>query len=128
LPPISLDGGTAESRYLLEPADRWTPEKIFDRNWALTVLERVLTRLRASVQEEGKGEQFDHLKVYLTGEDVAMSYHELGATLGMTEGAVKVAVHRLRRRYRDLLYDEIAQTVPTAEEVDLELQYLVEAL
>ena len=127
-PPISLDGTTAEDRYRREPPDPWTPEKIFDRNWALTLLGRVLARLRTDLHSEGKGELFDHLKVYLAGEQGALSYHELGTALGMSEGAVKVAVHRLRRRYRDLLYDEIAQTVSTQEEIDLELQYLMESV
>ena len=127
-PPISLDATTAEERYSREPADPWTPEKIFDRNWALTLLDRVLTRLRTDLHAEGKGELFDHLKVYLSGEQGAPSYHEAGTALGMSEGAVKVAVHRLRRRYRDLLYDEIAQTVSTQEEIALELQYLMESV
>jgi RNA polymerase sigma-70 factor (ECF subfamily) len=127
-PPISLDATTAEERYKHEPADPWTPEKIFDRNWALTLLGRVLERLRTDLHAEGKGELFDHLKVYLSGEQGAPSYHALGTALGMSEGAVKVAVHRLRRRYRDVLYDEIAQTVSTPEEVELELQYLMESV
>jgi RNA polymerase sigma-70 factor (ECF subfamily) len=126
--PISLDAAMAEDRYKLEPPDPWTPEKIFDRNWALTLLGRVLERLRTDLHAEGKGELFDHLKVYLAGEQGAPSYREIGAALGMSEGAVKVAVHRLRRRYRDLLYDEIAQTVSTQEEVELELQYLMESV
>jgi len=127
-PQISLDGVTAEDRYLREPADRWTPEKVFDRNWALTVLDRVFRRLRTDLQAEGKGELFQHLHVYLTGEEGRVVYSEVGATLGISEGAVKVAVHRMRRRYRDLLHQEIAHTVVTADEVELELQYLIAAL
>ena len=127
-PPISLDVATAEDRYVREPADPLTPERIFDRNWALAVLDRVLNRLRAELHEAGKDDLFENLKGYLTGDQAAGSYHVVGASLGLTEGALKVAVHRLRRRYRALLYDEIAQTVATPEEVELELQYLIEAI
>jgi RNA polymerase sigma-70 factor (ECF subfamily) len=127
-PQASLDSTNAEDRYLREPVDHWTPEKAFDRNWALTVLDRVFGRLRTDVQAEGKGELFEHLKVYLTGDGDGVLYSKVGVTLGMSEGAVKVAVHRMRRRYRDLLHQEIAQTVATADEVELELQYLIAAL
>jgi RNA polymerase sigma factor (sigma-70 family) len=127
-PPISLDAAIAEDRYVREPVDPLTPERIFDRNWALAVLDRVLNRLRAELHEAGKDNLFENLKVYLTGEQAAGSYQEVGAGLGLSEGALKVAVHRLRRRYRALLYDEIAQTVATPEEVELELQYLIAAI
>jgi DNA-directed RNA polymerase specialized sigma24 family protein len=127
-PQISLDRTTAEDRYLCEPADHTTPETVFDRHWALTVLDRVFRRLRADMHAEGRGELFEHLKVYLTGEAGSVLYSTVGLTLGMSEGAVKVAVHRMRRRYRDLLHQEIAQTVVTADDVELELQYLIAAL
>ena len=127
-PPISLDVAMAEDRYVREPEDPLTPERIFDRNWALAVLDRVLNRLRAELHEAGKDDLFENLKGYLTGDQAAGSYQVVGASLGLTEGALKVAVHRLRRRYRTLLYDEIAQTVATPEEVELELQYLIEAI
>jgi RNA polymerase sigma factor (sigma-70 family) len=126
--PISLDVVMAEDRYVREPADPLTPEHIFDRNWALAVLERVLTRLRAEQHAAAKDQLFERLKGYLTGEDAAGSYQQVGLAVGMTEGAIKVAVHRLRRRYRALLYDEIAQTVATPEEIDLELKHLIEAI
>lgn len=126
--PISLDVAIAEDRYVREPADPLTPERIFDRNWALAVLDRVLHRLRGELRDAGKDSLFETLKVYLTGEQAAGSYRDVGAGLGLSEGALKVAVHRLRRRYRALLYDEIAHTVATPEEVELELQYLIEAI
>jgi RNA polymerase sigma-70 factor (ECF subfamily) len=126
--PISLDIAMAEDRYIREPADPLTPEKIFDRNWALAVLDRVLTRLRLELHAAGKDQLFESLKGYLTGDEAAGSYQQVGTALGMTEGAIKVAVHRLRRRYRALLYDEIAQTVATPEEIDLELKHLIEAI
>jgi RNA polymerase sigma factor (sigma-70 family) len=126
-PPISFEGVTAEDRYLHEPLDPWTPEKVFDRQWAVTVLDRVLKQLRTEMHAEGKGELFERLRGRLTGEE-GLVYSEVGAALEMSEGAVKVAVHRMRRRYRDLLYHEISQTVVTAEEVELELQYLIAAV
>ena len=127
-PPISLDVAIAEDRYVREPADPLTPEHIFNRNWALAVLDRVLTRLRTEMEAAGKGQLFESVKGCLTGDDAAGSYQQIGSAIGMTEGALKVAVHRLRRRYRALLYDEIAQTVATPEEIDLELRYLIEAI
>lgn len=125
---VSLDQYTAEGRYVCEPADRWTPENVFDRNWALTLLDRVLARVRDELHAEGKGELFEHLNMFLTGDRVDVSYRELGGRLGMTEGAVKQAVHRLRRRYRDVLYDEVGRTVSAADEIELELQYLMAAV
>ena len=125
---VSFDHGTAEARYAREPADRWTPERVFDRNWALTVLDHVLARVRDDYRTDGKGELFEHLNVCLTGDRVDVSYRELGGMLGMTEGAVKQAVHRLRRRYREILYAEIGRTVSTVDQIDRELQYLMAAV
>jgi DNA-directed RNA polymerase specialized sigma24 family protein len=125
---ISLDTYTAEERFIGEPADVRTPESIFDRSWAITVLDRVLTRVRIEFDAQGKGDLFSHLKGHLTGDPREVSYRELGLALGMTEGAVKQAVHRLRRHYRETLYDEIAGTVATADEVDGEIQYLMSAV
>ena len=125
---FSLDGSEAEERYRLEPQDQLTPETIFDRNWALTVLDRVLTKLSTDLHAEGKGELFERLKPCLIGDPDRGSYQELAEALGMTEAAVKVAVHRLRRRYRQRLHAEIAQTVEHPEDVDLELRHLIAAV
>jgi hypothetical protein len=92
------------------------------------LLDRVFARLRDELDQAGKQKEFNRLKVYLTGEAGAPSYQEAAADLEMSEGAVKVAVHRLRRRYRDLVRDEIAQTVAGPEDVDEELRYLFAAL
>jgi DNA-directed RNA polymerase specialized sigma24 family protein len=127
-PPISLDLAMAEDCYIREPADPWTPEKIFDRNWALALLGRVLSRLRRELHDDGKGPLFDALQGYLSGDEAPASYQQVGKSLNMTDGALRVVVHRLRRRYRTLLYDEIAQTVGTPEEIDLELHYLIDAI
>lgn len=122
---LSLDDD-AEARYLREPADPLTAEKLFDRRWALTLLDRVLARLGAELEDAGKSAQFEALKFCLSGKTHA--YAEVAAALGMTEGAVKVAAHRLRERYRALIRAEIAETVATVEEVDGELRDLFAAL
>jgi len=121
---LSLDSAAAESRYLQEPVDAMTPEKIFDREWALTLLELVLARLRREFSEEGKGGLFEQLKVVLTAGKGAVSHAEIAGRLGMSEGAVKVAAHRLRRRYREVLKEEIAQTVSGPEQVEEEIRAL----
>lgn len=125
---LSLDFDAAASRYDLAPAHRLSPEKIFERSWALTVLTKAMDRLKAESATSDKQRLFDHFKIYLAGEKDAGSYRDIAAKLDMTEGAVKVAVHRLRRRYRDLVRDEIAQTVTTEAQVDEEIRDLFAAL
>jgi RNA polymerase sigma-70 factor (ECF subfamily) len=125
---LSLDLDTAESRYAREPAHRLSAEKLFERSWALTVLKQAMDRLKAESTTPDKQRLFDRLKVYITAERDAAAYRQVGAELDMTEGAVKVAVHRLRRRYRELVRDEIAQTVTTEAQVDEEIRDLFAAL
>ncbi len=125
---ISLDFDDGENRYRLEPAHDETPDKIFERQWALTLLEQALTKLRAEFNAKGKLDLFDRLKMSLGGKESVVSYRELGAKLGMSEAAVKVAVHRMRRRYRLLLRDEIQQTIGATEDVDEELRRLFDTL
>lgn len=125
---LSLDFQSAEDRYQFEPVDQLTPERIYERRWAMTLLERALSRLRSEHVRVGKCDHFDELKVFLGGEGQRVSYKEIAEKLAMTEGAVKVSVHRLRRRCRELLRAEIAQTVAGPEEVDEELRYLFSAL
>jgi RNA polymerase sigma factor (sigma-70 family) len=126
---IRLDTLDAESRYSLEPAHNLTPERLFERQWALTVLERVLARLQAEAFAlNGEPTTFHLLKQFLTGSGASSGYAQVAAELGKTEGAVKVAVYRLRRRYRNLLQDEIAQTVASPEEIDDEIRYLLGCL
>jgi RNA polymerase sigma-70 factor (ECF subfamily) len=124
--PISLDADFAESRYAAEPQDGAAPERIFERRWALTLLEQVLARLRAEMTAGGKQALFEELKPMLAGEP--SGHGETAARLGMTEGAVKVAAHRLRQRYRELIREEIAQTVDTEQEIDDEMRDLMKAL
>lgn len=125
---IPWDCETAEVRYRLEPVEEQTPEKVFDRRWALTLLDQVLVLLRKEFAGAERLKQFDVLKVFLTGASVQFRYREAGAVLGISEGAVKTAVHRLRRRFRELLREQLAQTVAAEEEIDEELRYLFAAL
>jgi RNA polymerase sigma factor (sigma-70 family) len=120
--PLQLD--TAEIRYGLEPVDDHTPEQSYERRWALTLLETVLRRLKEEYDHEGRGELFAQLTPSLTGGRESQPYAELAGQLKMNEGAVKVAVHRLRKRYRQLLRSEITQTMTETEDVDEELRHL----
>lgn len=128
LPAVPLEFEHAERRYANEPVDVRTPETIFDRRWALTVLDRTLARLQREAEADDKAREFDRLKSCLTVDGADGEYRELGAPLGMSAGAVKVAVHRLRRRYRMALREEISATVLTDEAVDDELQHLIRIL
>jgi RNA polymerase sigma factor (sigma-70 family) len=125
---LSLDLDSAEGRYRVEPAESATPETLYERRWALTVIDRVLARLRHEFETQGRGREFDALKACLLGETPPGGYARLAETIGSTEGAVKVAVHRLRRRFQTELKRDIAETVSGAEEVDDEIRYLIRAL
>jgi len=122
---LSFDAEAAEARYELEPVDTLTPEAIFERQWALTVLGGVMERLRARHEQRGKAQLFAALEPCLGGSGSAVSYAALSANLGMSEGNVKVAVHRLRKEFGDLLRTEIAGTVDSEAEVDEEIRHLV---
>lgn len=122
---VPFDGEKAEDRYRLEAADHLSPDKLFDRAWAANLIETAHRSLEEECALEGKRALFDQLKVVLSGDRGPGTYAEIGARLGMTEGAVKVAVHRLRRRYRDLLREQIAQTVPDAQALEEELRDLL---
>ena len=125
---LSIDFSDADARYRLEPAHDLTPERLFERRWALTLLEQVLANLAEEMQRAGKAELFDALKVYLAAQSSAPPHAEVAAKIGMSEGAVKVAVHRLRQWYRQLLRDEIAKTVGDDRDVDEEIGRLFSAL
>jgi RNA polymerase sigma-70 factor (ECF subfamily) len=125
---LSLDIEGAESRYSLEPADDLTAEKLFERRWAMTLLDLVLVRLREEFAREDRERVFERLKGFLGGAAADAPYRQAAADLGMTEAAVKMAVHRLRRQYRRLLRAQIAQTVASPEEIDDEIRHLFAAL
>jgi RNA polymerase sigma-70 factor (ECF subfamily) len=125
---LPLDVQAGETRYRREPAHDWTPEKIYERRWTLTLLDQVLTQLQEEYVRTGKGTVFDRLKEYLTGEKGRPPYAQAALELEMTEGAVKVAVHRLRHRYRELLRAAIGHTVADAADIDDELLNLFAAV
>ncbi|HYN09668.1 MAG TPA: hypothetical protein VES67_19965 [Vicinamibacterales bacterium] len=125
--PLPLEFGGAEDRYFLEPADAGTPETVFDRNWALAVLDHVFRRIRAEWEAKGRVGEFDRLKECLMGDLPLGGYLALAQDLGSTEAATKMAVQRLKRRFQQELRSEIADTV-TDDAVDDELRYLLRAL
>jgi RNA polymerase sigma-70 factor (ECF subfamily) len=125
---ISLNAEAAESLYQLEPVDTLTAERIYERRWALTLLDTVLQNLEREHELTGKRALFDELRFCLTGERSKLPYSDLATHLGMSEAAVKVAVHRLRQRYRELLRAEIANTVSGPDEVEDELRHLFAVL
>ena len=125
---VALDFSAGETRYSLEPAHELTPERIFERRWALTLLDQAITKLRDEYAAKGNAELFEALKGSLGGEAAAAGYAELADRLDMTEGALKTAAHRLRRRCRELLRAEIAQTVAKDADIDDELRELFSAV
>ncbi|HUC86663.1 MAG TPA: RNA polymerase sigma factor [Candidatus Acidoferrales bacterium] len=126
--PIPIDPAAAETGCCFEPADQATADKIFERRWALTLLDRVLWRLRRDYVSSGRERLFEQLKPTLTEASRTVRYAEMAARLGTSEGAVKVAVHRLRQQYREVLRAEIAETVSGPDEVEDELRNLFAAL
>lgn len=127
-PPLPLQLDSAETRYGQEPRDPATPEQLYERQWALALLEAVLLRLAEETRAEGKAALFETLKPCLVGDRETQPYATLASQLGMSEGAVKTAVHRLRQRYRQLLREEIAGTVASPEETDEEMRHLLKVL
>jgi RNA polymerase sigma-70 factor (ECF subfamily) len=126
--PLEFDLGHAESRYRTEPSHRLTPERLFERRWALTLLEKAMDQLRADYANEGKGALFDALKGALTCSDDAESCAMTSRALAMSQGALRVAAHRLRKRYRRCLRGVIADCVESEQEVDEEIRALFAAL
>jgi RNA polymerase sigma-70 factor (ECF subfamily) len=121
---LSLDFQDAEGRYGNEPSHELTPDKLYERRWALTLIDHALARLRAQFVQDDKLAVFNQLKDCLSGDAARVRYRELATDLGMTEGAIKVAVHRLRKECAQLLREEIARTVAGESEVDEELHDL----
>jgi RNA polymerase sigma factor (sigma-70 family) len=124
---LSLEFSSGEERYQREPAHDETPERIFERRWALSVLDRVVESLRNEFVRHGRPEHFDQLKVFLLGQSDA-PYSALAREMNTSEGALKVAIHRLRKRYRELFRQEIADTVADPAEVESELRFLAAVL
>ena len=128
IPTLSLDFDSGESRYQIEPADAVTPETLYERRWVLTLLDLVLTRLRAELTEAGKGAHFELLKPALTGDATATDYESAAERLGLTVAAAKQAGYRLRKRYRQLFRAEVLRTVADAGEVDDEIRRILAVL
>jgi RNA polymerase sigma-70 factor (ECF subfamily) len=124
---VPLEFGSGEERYQREPAHDETPERIFERRWALSMLDRVMEKLRGEFVHYGRPEHFDRLKVFLLGQSDA-PYAVLAREMNTSEGALKVAIHRLRKRYREIFRQEIADTVADPVEVEAELKYLAAVL
>ena len=125
---LSLDSGEGERRYRAEPADSITPEKMFERRWAPTLLERAMDRLRSECETSEKRAFFDKVQGLLAGDRSDVPVEKLTAELGRTVNAFKVALHRMRQRYRELVRVEVAETVAKPEEIDEEIRCLVAAL
>lgn len=125
---VSINDDSAEQPYLQVPASNLSPEQLFEQQWAITLLEQAVAKLREEFLTAGKQTLFEELKICLTGEKRAVSYAELAGKLGMTEAALKMAVSRMRQRYGELLRAEIANTVSDPMEVEEELQALFKAL
>jgi RNA polymerase sigma-70 factor (ECF subfamily) len=123
---LEWDALNAEERFALEPLDKLEPDALYDRRWALELIDRAMVRLQAEHEEKGDSARFTALKASLTPSGPTVV--ELATALGMSEGAAKVAVHRLRQRYREVLREEIAQTVASEAEVEAEMRHLVAVL
>ena len=121
---FSIDAAWAEEMYHLEPVDRVTPESLYERRWALLVLERALAAVRHDMEQAGRGDLFEALKDALTGNRTTQSYAEIGSAFQLSEGAVKATVHRLRKRFRKHLHEVIADTVREDEDVEEEIRLL----
>jgi DNA-directed RNA polymerase specialized sigma24 family protein len=124
---LPLEFSAGEQRYQREPVHDETPERIFERRWALSVLDRVVERLRDEFVQRGRPEHFERLKVFLLGQPDA-PYAAVAGEMKISEGALKVAIHRLRKRYRELFRQEIAETIADPAEVETELRYLAAVL
>jgi RNA polymerase sigma-70 factor (ECF subfamily) len=124
---VSFEFSSGEERYQREPGHYETPDRIFERRWALSMLERVMERLRDEFVQHGRPENFERMKVFLLGQSEA-PYADLAREINTSEGALKVAIHRLRKRYRELFRQEIADTVADPAKVESELRYLAAVL
>jgi RNA polymerase sigma-70 factor (ECF subfamily) len=127
-PHLAFDATAAETRYQIEPVDGASADKIFEKRWALTLLEQAMARLREEFATAGRERDFDQLKVVLTAPKNEIGYDALAAGLGLSAGAVRVAAHRLRRRFREVFHEEIAHTVADPAEIEEEVRHLLRVL
>ena len=127
-PHLAIDTDFAESRYAADPGAQFAPDEVFDRQWAFTLLELTMERLQAEFEAAGKADEFAVLSAFLTLARERINYGTAAARLAISEGAARVAVHRLRRRFRELYREELSQTLPDGADLDAELRHLAEAL
>jgi RNA polymerase sigma-70 factor (ECF subfamily) len=125
---LSIDTNAAEDRFAAEAPDEFNPDAEYETSWAVTLIEQVLAALRQEFSAADKGRLFEELKGFIWGDKSTASYAEIAAPLNLSEGAVKVAVHRLRQRFRELLRAEVAHTVARPEDIDGELRHLISVL
>ena len=128
VPLIELDGLNAEGRFALEPADPMTAEAHFDRAWAFALIERVFAALGEEYARAGRAAMFAKIRPFLAAESARPGYAALAEDLGMSASAVGVTIHRMRRRYGELLCEEILHTVSSPEELDAEIAHLMEVV
>ncbi len=126
--PISLDFEEGDSQYRIEPSAGLTAEQLYDRQWAVTLLGQIMERLEDEFVQGGKAKQFQQLREFIIGEHSGTTYSDVASKLNMTEAAARMAAHRMRRRYRELLREEIAQTVAGSDDVDDEIRNLFATL
>ena len=126
-PIVAIDQEFAESRLAADPSPNVQPDVLYDRHWAMTLLERAMAQLQEEYVASGRAKLFEYLQSCLVREESALPYADIAARLNLTEAAVKMAVHRLRARYREILRAEIAHTVSSADEVDEEVRHLFAA-
>jgi RNA polymerase sigma-70 factor (ECF subfamily) len=126
--PVCFDTDLAERLYRNEPAPKMPADKMFEQRWAMTLLEQTMNRLRAEFESAGKAAEFNHLKKFLAVSKGEIPHAAVAAELGVSEGALRVTVHRLRKRFRQIFREQIAETVARAEDVDEELRHLVAVL
>ena len=122
---VAIDQDAAEERYALEPADEASPERLFEKRWALTLLENIVAELREEFVASGKSELFDGLQPFLAWNSAEESYREVAGRLGVSENSARVTVFRMRKRYGELMRRHIAETVNSEEEVEEEMQFLM---
>jgi len=126
--PVSIDAMEAEGWYAPAAVEHTTPESLFERRWGLSLLEQAMARLRADFAGIGKATQFEKMSAFLDFDPAGARYEGLAAELRISPGALRVAVHRMRQKYRNILRAEIAETVSTPEEIDEEIRFLLSTL
>ena len=125
---VSLDTSSAETQYQVEVANEASAERIYDRRWAFALLGKTMARLRAEFVSSGKQDEFEQIKECLTADRGSLDYGALSRRTGLSEGALRVGIHRLRKRFREIFREEVSQTVATPAEIHAEMQHLMAAL